>query len=63
MQWFVAQPRQQPFDSDSHPEQALEVTVFYLKKANSNDLQVNVLVQNVGTNTAYAYDIFYASAY
>lgn len=58
--WFAAQPITEPLWNPSYPEQALAVTVYYVKVANSNALQVNVVVQNVGTNAVWAYNIFYA---
>jgi hypothetical protein len=56
--WFAAQP---VFARREDPEVRLAVKVFYLKHANSNNLQVNVLVENIGVSKAWAYIIYWAT--
>lgn len=56
--WFAAQP---VFAWKTDPEVRLAVKVFYLKHADGNKLQVNVLVENIGVSTASAYIIYWAT--
>jgi hypothetical protein len=58
MEWFAAQP---VFGDKYDPEVSLAVKVFYLKLANSNQLQVHVLVENIGVSPAWGYVIYFAS--
>ena len=58
IQWFAAQP---VFARRVDPEVRLAVKTFHLKHANSNKLQVNVLVENIGLTDAWAYIIYWAA--
>jgi len=43
------------------PQVDLTVKVFYTKLANSNNLRVNVLVENIGASKDWAYIIYWAT--
>ena len=61
IQWFAAQPVMAPPKYGPDRAVSLAVKVFYVKLAESNKLQVHVLVENIGVSPAWAYIIYFAS--